>query len=472
MSTRLGFVSTGAGCRVTNGWITGQWITGQWITGQWVLGCCMSALLVCSGCGDKGSKDPPPPVPSTAAPTTPQVAGTDAADDSTAAAAKVVPTDVASAADVQDKAGESQTEGAAPDDVALQSSAAADWAFFRGDAAGRAYVPQSQLPETLDVLWEYWEPKNSYESSPVVVGDRVVVADLDGAIRCLALREKQLLWKTTTKFGFMASPSICDGRIFIGDNDGVFRCLNLETGAIEWEFQANAQIDSTANFSDEFVIFGSYDSSLYCLRRTDGSLVWKHTTDDQIRCSIVIDGRRTAVAGCDAMLHVIDVSNGEKLTQVELTSQTAVAPSMVGTRAYFGMESGEFVCADMQQEKLVWTWKDDSREAPIRGSAAVTDDRVVFGTRGNQVICLNRESGETLWNLGTKRSVEGSALVVGRRVYVGDSTGQLLVVDLDSGQLLQAVELSGGIASAPALAGDRLIVTTQEGIVYCLGAPK
>lgn len=427
MSTRVGYVPTGAGLG----------LRGCGLLGGRILTSCLLGLLFCCGCDEAGSVAPPPqPV------------------------------------DAQDKASQLQAEVVPLVNSALPSSPVADWTFFRGDGAGRAYVPQSQLPETLDVIWEYWEPKNSYESSPVVVGDRVVVADLDGAIRCLALSDKKLLWKTETKFGFTASPSIRNGRIYIGDNDGMFRCLNLETGAIEWEFQANAQIDSTANFSDENVIFGSYDSSLYCLSQTDGSLVWKHTTDDQIRCSIVIDGRRTAVAGCDALLHVIDVSNGEKLTQVELTSQTAVAPSMVGSRAYFGMESGEFVCADMEQQKLVWTWKDDSREAPIRGSAAVTDDRVVFGTRGNQVICLNRDTGELLWKLATKRSVEGSTLVVGRRVYVGDATGQLLVVDLESGKLLQSVELSGGITSAPALAGDRLIVTTQEGIVYCLGAPR
>jgi len=368
-------------------------------------------------------------------------------------------------------AGDDDPAGAGRDQSPSQhlGSASEDWLFFRGDGTGQAFIRESRLPASLELLWEFWEPKTSYESSPVVADGKVVVADLDGNIRCLDLQDKRLLWKTETKFGFVASPSIRDGKIFIGDMDGLFRCLDLSSGSVVWEFQANAQIDSTANFHAEHVLFGSYDSHLYCLNRQDGGLVWKHQTDDQIRCSIAIAGDRTAVAGCDAMLHVIDLMSGEGRTKVELSSQTASTPCLVGPRAYFGMENGEFVCADMDERKLIWTWKDEKREAPIRGSAAVTDDRVVFGTRGSRVNCLDRATGELKWQLNAERSVEGSALVVGDRVYIGDSAGNLLVISLDSGELLQKLELSGGIPGSPCLVGDRLLVATQEGIVYCLG---
>lgn len=347
--------------------------------------------------------------------------------------------------------------------------AATDWLFFRGDFAGRAYVTTAKLPEKLEVIWEYWEPKCSYETSPVVCDGRVVTTDLDGMVRCLQWSDKKLLWKTPTKFGFTASPSIRDGKIYVGDNDGMFRRFDLATGAIDWEYQANAQIDSAANFQGQQVIFGSQDASVYSLNTADGSLAWKHTIDDQVRCSIVVDAGRTAVAGCDAILHVIDANNGNGLAKIELTSQTAVAPAMVGPLAYFGMESGEFVCASMEEKKILWTWKDDRQEASIRGSAAVADDVVVFGNRGNRVVCLDRMTGEVRWTYRTKRSVEGSALIVGERIYVGDSVGNFMVLGLKDGNLIQNIELSGGITSAPCLSGNRLFVATQEGIVYCLG---
>lgn len=347
--------------------------------------------------------------------------------------------------------------------------AAADWLFFRGDFAGRAFVPGATLPDTLEVVWEYWEPKCSYESSPVVSEGRVIVTDLDGMVRCLKLADKELLWKTPTKFGFTASPSIHKGKIYIGDNDGMFRCLDLLTGKIEWEYQSNAQIDSSANFYEDNVLFGSQDANVYSLNAADGTFQWKHTIDDQVRCSIVIDGQRTAVAGCDAVLHVIDASNGAGVAKIDLTSQTAVAPAMVGPLAYFGMENGEFICADMEEKRIVWTWKDERQEASIRGSAAVTDTAVIFGSRGNRVICLDRQTGEVKWTYRAKRSVESSVLVVGERVYVGDTAGNLMVLNVSDGQLLQNLELSGGITSSPCLTGDKLLVTTQEGMVYCLG---
>lgn len=360
-----------------------------------------------------------------------------------------------------------------PGQTTAASVPASDWLFFRGDFAGRAFVPGAKLPEKLDVIWEYWQPKCSYESSPVVSEGQVIVADLDGMVRCLNLADKKLLWQTPTKFGFTASPSIRNKKIYIGDNDGMFRCLDMKDGTIDWEFQANAQIDSSANFFDDQVIFGSQDANVYGLNMADGTLQWKHTIDDQVRCSIVIEGNRTAVAGCDAILHVIDASNGTGLAKIELSSQTAVAPTMFGPLAYFGMESGEFVCANMEEKKNVWTWKDERQDAAIRGSAAVTETAVIFGNRGNRVVCLDRHNGEVKWSYRAKRGIDASVLVVGDRVYVGDIAGNFMVLNVDDGQLLQTIELSGGITSAPCLTGDRLLVTTQEGIVYCLGSkPK
>lgn len=360
-----------------------------------------------------------------------------------------------------------------PEQTTTASVAASDWLFFRGDFAGRAFVPGVKLPEKLDVIWEYWQPKCSYESSPVVSEGNVIVADLDGMVRCLNLTDKKLLWQTPTKFGFTASPSIRNKKIYIGDNDGMFRCLDMKDGTIDWEFQANAQIDSSANFFDDQVIFGSQDANVYALNMADGTFKWKHTIDDQVRCSIVIEGNRTAVAGCDAILHVIDASNGTGLAKIELSSQTAVAPTMFGPFAYFGMESGEFVCANMEEKKIVWTWKDERQDAAIRGSAAVTETAVIFGNRGSRVVCLDRHNGEVKWSYRAKRGIDASVLVVGDRVYVGDIAGNFMVLNVDDGQLLQTIELSGGIASAPCLTGDRLLVTTQDGIVYCLGSkPK
>jgi outer membrane protein assembly factor BamB len=84
---------------------------------------------------------------------------------------------------------------------------------------------------------------------------------------------------------------------------------------------------------------------------------------------------------------------------------------------------------------------------------------------------LDRATGEVRWQFNTQRSVEGSALVVGPRVYIGDSAGNLMVIAVDTGELVQKLELSGGIPGSPCLVGDRLLVATQEGSVYCLGRP-
>jgi outer membrane protein assembly factor BamB len=60
----------------------------------------------------------------------------------------------------------------------------------------------------------------------------------------------------------------------------------------------------------------------------------------------------------------------------------------------------------------------------------------------------------------------GSPVVAGRVVYFGAGDGILRAADLDSGRLLWQSSLGMPITGAPALAGDALIVTTVDGLIY------
>jgi outer membrane protein assembly factor BamB len=61
-------------------------------------------------------------------------------------------------------------------------------------------------------------------------------------------------------------------------------------------------------------------------------------------------------------------------------------------------------------------------------------------------------------------------VVAGQRVYVGSLDGKLYVVDLGAGKQVQAIALGKqGILASPAVSGDRLVIGTVDGVVYCLG---
>jgi outer membrane protein assembly factor BamB len=68
--------------------------------------------------------------------------------------------------------------------------------------------------------------------------------------------------------------------------------------------------------------------------------------------------------------------------------------------------------------------------------------------------------------------VDASPVVVGERVYVGSLSRDALfyVLDLKTGRKVQEVEVDGPVSGSVAVGPDCVLVGTDRGTLYCLGA--
>ena len=71
------------------------------------------------------------------------------------------------------------------------------------------------------------------------------------------------------------------------------------------------------------------------------------------------------------------------------------------------------VALDAETGNIIWEHEDI---APIDSSPAVTEDMVIYGSRGRRVIALDADSGEFRWEFVAQANpTMGSPIVEGRR---------------------------------------------------------
>lgn len=349
----------------------------------------------------------------------------------------------------------------------VTSTASAEWPLFRGDPA-MSGVGSAKLPEQLEEIWAF-KTGDSIEGAPVVDDGIVYVASMDKHLYAVDIKTGKEKWKT--KLGPMkATPAVRGKLIVVGDVEGMVHGVDLATGKEIWKFETEGEITSGANFHKESILIGSHDSKLYSLSWA-GTKNWEFAIDGPVNGSPALVGDTTFVAGCDSILHAIDVPTGKELWNVDLGGQAAATAAISGDTAFVGLMTNQLLAIDLKAKKKVWSFEAARRSQPFYASAAVTEQLVISGSRDKKVYAIDRITGKERWNFACENSVDASPTVVGERVYVGcqSSTGEFYVLDLKTGKKIQEIVLDSAVTGSVAVGGDSIFVGTEKGMLYRLG---
>ena len=117
------------------------------------------------------------------------------------------------------------------------------------------------------------------------------------------------------------------------------------------------------------VLSAPYDSHLYGLDAKTGKPRWKVQTNGMVHATPAVQNGVAFIAGCDAILRAIRVTDGKEVYQIEAGAYTGASPLIDGDRAYFGTFNNEVLAFDLERKRRVW------RYAPRIGSFPSTRRR-------------------------------------------------------------------------------------------------
>ncbi len=356
--------------------------------------------------------------------------------------------------------------------ASADSALAADWPMFRGQPS-LAGVSEAKLPSSLALKWRF-KAGGPVKSSPAIVGGNVYFGSGDSNLFCVRLADGAKVWNFPSDGMIESSPLVLDGRVYFGTDNTNFFAVDTATGREVWRHGVEDKILSSANWvqpggpETRAILVGAYDFKLYSFDAVSGKTNWVFETGNYINGSPAVGGGMTAFGGCDAIIHVLGLAKGEKIKEIEAGAYIAASGALVDGKLYVGHYENAFLCVDLKEGKIAWTYKD--RAFPYFSSPAVTPEFVVVGSRDKRIHCIRRSDGTGVWTFQTRGKVDSSPVVADGKVIVGSDDGRLYMVSLADGKELWNYEIGQPVQSSPAVVDGYVIVGSEDGFVYCFGA--
>jgi outer membrane protein assembly factor BamB len=313
---------------------------------------------------------------------------------------------------------------------------------------------------------------------PAVLGERVYVAGHGGDVRALTLENGRELWRADTDLELAGGPAVGEGIVVVGGSGGALVALDAETGAKRWQVATGGEVLTAPTVSGGIVVVRTVDGRLRGLRVSDGGEAW---TYEQPVPRLTLRGNGTPVVDGDMVFAGLD--NGKvvalSLSTGDLLWNTTVAPShgkteierlvdidspvrIVGDDVFVVGYQGRIAMLARESGQLWW-----GRELSSNRGLAVDGDTLYVTTADSTVVALRRRDGTPVWSQDAmlRRGLTAPALA-GDSVVVGDFEGYLHWLDAATGQLLARGKTGGGrMTNAPVVAGDLLLLETDSGEV-------
>jgi outer membrane protein assembly factor BamB len=390
---------------------------------------------------------------------------------------------------------------------------AGDWPQFRGPT-GLGYTEEKGLPLKWDgktgegIRWKVPLPKSdSPFSSPIVVGDRVVVTCVQNEpvthrVLCFAKVDGELMWETTVppgpwilkdlRGGYGAPTPCSDGRrIYVVFGSAVVAALDLE-GKMVWRKElANYAFDvalgtSPVLFKDTVILDCDQTgktSSIVAFDQATGDIRWEVKRPDMgfahsTPVVVQVGGRAQMLVSASKALQGIDPTNGQMLWWCS-ASGDAASPAYDGKVVYSDSgRGGKGVCVDptgngdVSQTHVRWTYP----QIPEGLSSPIIAQGLVWRSHSPEIVKAFRVSDGTLAFSERLKGVSTYASPIATtdgRIYFASAGRSYVVKANESGDKLEILAENdlGEENRATAAVSDGQIYMRSGKNLYCIGTP-
>ena len=318
---------------------------------------------------------------------------------------------------------------------------------------------------------------------PLILGDRIYTADVDGRVMAFDRDSGRRLWQTKTRDPIRGALGGEPGRLFYGTGNGEIVAVSDQNGDELWRRQLSGEVVSVPAARDGRVAVQTLDGILTLLDAETGESLWRYENPPPV---LTLRGTATplmtpsaVVAGfASGKIMVFNPENGlvrwehrlalpKGRSEIEQMVDIDAAPLLVDSVIYTASFQGQAAALNRSNGRPHW-----KEEASTYGNLAVLN-RTLFLTQANgRIRALSAVSGSQRWeNESLLRRLPSGPEVIGDYIAVADFDGYLHLLDPESGEFVARQRLDRGGISGPLIQdGGILYVLTDSGDLVALRA--
>jgi eukaryotic-like serine/threonine-protein kinase len=207
-----------------------------------------------------------------------------------------------------------------------------------------------------------WKKKiGGIETSPLVIGQNIYVAPIDGEVQCLDKISSLNKWKFKAPKEIHSTPASDSTMLVFGCDDGYLYSLSLFDGSLCWKYNANSPIFSVPLIENGKVFFGSNHNQYYCLNSIDGLPEWNFTASAPVKSGSALSDSSVYFASVDGVLYSLNINNGKLNWTFKAKSVICTAPTISGKYILISSYDKKVYILEKESGKMAWEHEFEGR---------------------------------------------------------------------------------------------------------------
>ena len=378
----------------------------------------------------------------------------------------------------------------------------------------------NDFQSTPVALWKF-RSSQPFMGSPVIDKEMVYQGGVDSTLYALDITNGNVKWKLKTKGPIRSAVCLNNNTLYLISGDGNLYAIDKLTGKIIWTFKTNGEkqydiydyFQSSPVFYNNSIYFGSGDGNIYAVKASNGEMIWSYATGNVVHSTPAISDNKLFAGSMDGYVYALNIDNGQMIWKFKSVGhnyfpkgEMQFSPATSNGMVYIGGRDYNIYALDANKGYCHW-----NREFPRGWVPAIIpsykNDSVIYVSTSDPLvlIAMNAVTEEVLWETKMKSEQFGRLTLSKGMGYAGTLQGQFYGVDLKTGKIqwtfttdgykenhlkyfkpddtfrddilsilktneefLAALFRMGAIYSTAAISENAIVVSSGEGILYCL----